>query len=489
MADTKERGLTGLLRTSTGTVSEEFLPDLQGANFIKVAKQMRDNDPVVGAMLFAIDMLVRGVDWEVHENPDADDSEGDAKFLEEAKDDMSHTWPDFISEVFTMLPFGWSFFEIVYKIRNGPQDEDRPNSPASSDFTDGKVGWRKFAIRAQESLTRWQFDDAGGIQGMYQSPAPKYEEIFIPMPKGLLFRTVSHKGNPEGRSVFRNAYRPWYYKNRIEVIEGTGIERDLAGMPMAGVDPAILLEDADAKDKQLLDHIENVVQNVKRDKQEGIVWPNQYDESGNKLYTFELLSSGGARTFDTSAIIERYDRRIAMTILADFILLGHENVGSFALSSDKTDLFAVALGAWLDAVQAVINMHAVKRLFKLNGMQTEHLPTIEHGDIEDRDLAELVAYVGGLVAAGMPMFPDDNLEKELRQIGHLPEKSEEAMQAQQQAQDQQQQQGQPGQDQQQQNQPPPTNEQDANTRLGAGRRGSVLFQGAGSGNGNGNGRR
>jgi hypothetical protein len=35
-------------------------------------------------------------------------------------------------------------------------------------------------------------------------------------------------------------------------------------------------------------------------------------------------------------------------MLAEFVLMGHENVGSFALSSDKTALLAVALGEFVD---------------------------------------------------------------------------------------------------------------------------------------------
>ena len=30
--------------------------------------------------------------------------------------------------------------------------------------------------------------------------------------QALLFRTKSRKDNPEGRSILRNAYRPWYFK-------------------------------------------------------------------------------------------------------------------------------------------------------------------------------------------------------------------------------------------------------------------------------------
>jgi hypothetical protein len=59
--------------------------------------------------------------------------------------------------------------------------------------------------------------------------------VFIPIEKMLLFRTTVQRNNPEGRSMLRTAYRPWRNKKRIEEIEGVGIERDLAGLPMARI--------------------------------------------------------------------------------------------------------------------------------------------------------------------------------------------------------------------------------------------------------------
>jgi hypothetical protein len=57
----------------------------------------------VGALLFAIDRLLRNLDWRVEpgEGPEAEDA---AKFVEECMEDMSHTWDDFISEILTMRP-------------------------------------------------------------------------------------------------------------------------------------------------------------------------------------------------------------------------------------------------------------------------------------------------------------------------------------------------------------------------------------------------
>lgn len=116
-----------------------------------------------------------------------------------------------------------------------------------------------------------------------------------------------------------------------------------------------------------------------------------------------------------------------MTSLADFILLGHEKVGSFALSSDKTDLFATALRAWLQEVTTVMNQHAIPRLFAFNASKfgrLEKLPQLSFGDIETPNLKDLGQYIKDLSASGAELFPDDELENKLRGYADLPSKPE-----------------------------------------------------------------
>jgi hypothetical protein len=424
-----EIGMTGLQR-SQGFIREEFLPQLQGNRLAQVVKEMRDNDPVIGAILFAIDKLIRQVEWRVEPASDKRSAKKGAEFLTQCMDDMSMTWQDTISEILSMVPFGWSYHEIVYKKRESARRQD---GTVASKFDDGFYGWKKWPIRAQETLHEWAFDDkptekngmkpTGSLLGMVQSSPPDYVKTFIPIEKALLFRTSVHKNNPEGRSVLRNAYRPWYYKKRIEEIEGVGIERDLAGFPIMYVDPSIMAADAPAWKKSILDECKNIVTNIRRDQQEGAIIPALYDSNNNRLFTLELLSAGGARQFDTSGIIQRYDQRIAMTVLADFILLGHERVGSFALSSDKTDLFAVTLQAWMIAIRDVINNYAITRLWAVNGFDFADMPKIEFSDIETPPIAEIGSYITALVNAGVPLFPNEEVENFLMKIAGLPEPS------------------------------------------------------------------
>jgi hypothetical protein len=432
-----ELGSTGLNRWA-GQVEEEFLPQLKGRRAVQVYREMRDNDPVVGAVVFAVDMLLRQISWRTEPaSQDWEDLKAE-QLLKDCMEDMSHTWEDLVSEILSMLTFGWSWHEVVYKRRLG----DVRNPQFRSKFNDGLIGWRKMPIRSQDTLVDWIFDDDGGVQALKQQAPPDMETHVIPISKSLLFRTNIHKNNPEGRSILRNAYRPWYFKKRMEEVEGIGIERDLAGLPVAWVPAEMLSPLADEADQQVVAMFKKMVRNVRRDEQEGLVLPLEYDpETKQPLYKFELLNSGGTRAINIDGAITRYEQRIAMTILADFILLGHEQTGSYALSVNKTGIFRTALNSWAQAIAEVFNRHEIPRLFALNGWtHLKDFPKIVPGEVDPPDLSELGQFITQVSGSGMTLFPDPDLEDFIRQVAKLPEKSEDAqfLQDQQQMLDQQQ---------------------------------------------------
>ena len=414
-----EIGSSGLHQFG-GEIQQDFLRQLRGKQAYANYREMADNDPVVGAMLHAIEMLIRAVDWSVEPSDDADErAVAEAEFVSSCLTDMSTSWADTLAAILGFLVYGYSYHEIVYKRRQGYTKDARTRSK----YADGRVGWRKLPTRSQETIDRWDLDTNGGIRGAYQMDpnSPKKGVTFLPIEKCLLFRTTSKLNNPQGRSILRNAFIPWYYKRRIQEIEAIGIERDLAGLPVALVPPQLLSNAATAEERAALDAIKQIVRNVKRDEQEGIVFPLAYDpETGNPAYDLKLLSTGGRRQFDTDAIIGRYDQRIAMTVLADFLLLGHEAVGTQALSVSKVDLFVRSLDAFLSEIAEVFNNHAIPRLMRLNGVDEALSPTLTWSTPKSVDLGSIGSFITSLAQAGAPLFPDENLEGYLRGIAGLP---------------------------------------------------------------------
>jgi hypothetical protein len=419
-----EFGVTGVKR-SAGLIDEEFLPALRGRKAIEVFREMSTNDSIVGALLFAIDKLVREVDWHVEPADNTPEGTEAGDFLESCMEDMEHSWDDFVSEVMTMLVFGWSWHEIVYKKRVGPWEKD---AKKKSNYEDGMIGWRKMPIRSQETMLRWLFDKSGEVTGLVQLAPPFYQVTTIPMSKSLLFRTAPSKGNPEGRSLLRTAYRSWYFKKRLEEFEGIGVERDLAGMPVARVPADYLMAKAGTEKERVVAGFRKMVRGVRRDENEGLILPTMYDpDTKQPLFDFELMSSSGARQFDTNAIIQRYEQRILMSVLADFILVGHESTGSYSMHTDKTGIFRAALNSITKNIADTLNRKAIPKLFELNGWKVRELPKIVASEIDPPDLAQLGQLISSTAGAGMQWFPDPELEKFIRDIARLPEMPDEVM--------------------------------------------------------------
>ena len=417
MARLSELGRIGQRRYS-GVFMEEFLPELQGARGAEVYTEMSSNDSTIGAITFSIENLMRHCKFTVEPGGDTKADKESAEFVEQCMNDMCVTWTDTLSEIISFVVYGWSYHEIVYKRRMGR----RPGQD-SSKYDDGLIGWKKLPIRSQETLYEWKFkehsDELAGMEQWCITDTDVIQAV-IPIEKALHFVTKSRKGNPEGRSILRTAYRDWYFKKRIQEIEGIGIERDLAGFPLLEAPEGyegLWDSEAEQEVKDALRAAQDIVTNIRRDSMEGLVVP-----PGWKM---TLLSTGSRRQFDTNQIIERYNKSIATSVLTDFVLLGHESVGSFALADNKTKMFALAVGTYLDIICEVFNSQAIPRLIDINGDHFKGItdyPYMKHGDIEDANLEKIGAFIQQMTGAGV-LTPDDELEDYVRQLANLPEKT------------------------------------------------------------------
>lgn len=425
-----EIGVSGL-RVYSGYVVEEFLKELQGERGRRVYREMSENDAIVGAVLSAIGLVLRAVKWRVQAPENVTVPDEDMEFVESLFTDMSHTWEDFLSEVLTMLVFGWSYHEIVVKNRIGPHELDPSRR---SKHTDGRIGIRKLAPRSQDTLNRWEMQDDGGVSGMWQMPWTGNKGIvFIPIERSLLFRTMSRKNNPEGVSILRTAYRSWYRLKNLEDIEAIGVERELAGLPVVRIPAEYLAANASNEHKAVLEAYKKVARDIKFNEQGGLVIPSDpfFNTDGTpssvRRVDVELLSSGGSRAININESVIRYQRNIARSVLADFIMLGTDGKGSYALSTNKTDLFYKAIEAILKQIAAPINLYLLPRIYDLNGKDRETMPNYVPGTIAPEDLEKLGSYVQALASGGAELFPDDELENTLRERADLPPKSEEAI--------------------------------------------------------------
>ena len=422
---TEVLGTTGLKQFS-GFIDEEFLANLRGENAIKTYREMINNSPIIASALNAINWLVRQVEWRIEPSDESDAAKAESEDTETALEDMSHTFQDFISEALSMIWAGYAPFEIVYKLRRGPDQED---SGLRSRFSDGKFGWRKIEIRGQETLDRWVFDDEGGLDGFIQQNL--YGEqasngpVFIPMEKALLFRIDKFKGNPEGKSLLRPAVIPYWYAKRIQEFEAIGVERNLAGMPIMEVPANILSPNASAADKKLKLLLQQFITQVRMDERWGGLVPSETKPDGSPSgYKFKLMQSSGRKLVDTDVILKRHRDDMLRMFMAQFLTMGQDGVGSLALSNDMTSMFGMAINTVMDSITDVVNRFMIPRRQRLNGVSPELDPTLEHGEIKGPDLEKVAKYMQALSTAGL-VTPHPPLERKLMEIGKLPPPPEE----------------------------------------------------------------
>lgn len=420
-----EVGNTGLVQYD-GNVGQDLDIAMQGVDGLKRLREMWFNHPIIAAGVAAYRRTLGSAVIRVEPGGDTAADIEAAEHVEQCFDDMEAPIGATYNEITTYVPFGFSWMEMVYKRRDGRKPEraysmrdgklTRLQTPASSKYDDGRIGWRKWAPRSQESLHRWAFGEHNELLGMWQATVTNPTPVFLPWEKSLHFSTDGMGGNPEGISILRPTRRSYRLGQKIENSEAIGVNRNLNGYPVLTPPMGTDLWDADDETMAaLLTEAQNLVTNIRRDEQQGIVKPFGWE--------LELLSTSGTQ-INTTAILDRLDTRIAMVLLVQFILLGMQRGGAYELAKQQQSLWLTALAGYHLADAEVMNRFAIPRLIDLNdfGELTDY-PTVAFSDITTPDLRDLSEAVSKFVTSGA-LIPGPEMESYLRGQVRAPEEEE-----------------------------------------------------------------
>lgn len=410
---------TSGLRRSGGHITEEWNRRISGRRWAREVREMRDNSPIVGAAMLLWESLMLQANWPIEArvpNPTPEQIRV-RDFVISARSDMAHPFSFHLIEAFTSLTFGWAYCEETYKVRDG----------TNSKHNDGLLGWEDIALRGQNTLDRWEFEPGSGkLLGMWQSDFSDLTNgtVLIPLDKAVLYRTRPEKDNPEGNSILRQGWRSYYMAKRLEEIEAIGIERDMAGLPVIHAPPEVCDPKATPDNKAIREMLEGIVTDIRIDERMGVVMPAEEYDGEKTGYKLSLLSTGGRNSNAAHDAIVRHETRLAMSLLAQFLLLGQQTaVGSFALASSGTNTLAIALGAYMDTVADTFTTQAIERLCELNGFAPETWPWMRHGDVETPPLAEFAAFLSAAGGQGF-LKPDGPLEDRIREWLGMPPREE-----------------------------------------------------------------
>ena len=402
--------------------ADEFLPELRGKKAVRKYREMRDNDSTIGAVMYAVEQILRDVELDVKPANDSEESKREAEFVKSVLDDMDHTLDDHVAEALSFLSYGFAWFEVVYKRRVGPSVR---SDKKRSKYTDGRIGVRKIAARAPWTVNKFDVDQkTGDVLGVEQSVGLMNGRNYIPVNKSLYYRTTSLNGDPSGRSILRNAYTSYEYLNNLQAIEAIAVERELAGIPVARIPSEYLSGDASPAQAGFVNNLQQILRDVKFNEQGYIVLPSDTypDKDGAptniRLVDIELMSSSGTRNIEIDPIVRRYQHDIARSVLSEFLLLGSQG-GSYALSKSKSDMFLRALESYIQAIVDVLNKQLIERLWELNGLNYDNMPKIVAGDVAPHDLREIAAFLRNLNGANIDVSNHPEVISDLMAIAEL----------------------------------------------------------------------
>jgi hypothetical protein len=410
----REIGATGLKFTRNHIIDDEIAPKLRFPRSIQSFRQMR-SDPIISGSLFMIKQYVRKVDWGIEPFGGitaTDEDKRIAKIVEDALFiHMDRSFDQLITDICSFIENGFAFHMPTYKVHKG------------------NIIWRDIPTRSVDSIEGFDFDSRGRIKAVRQYMVNNTGEITqfsssvtrIPYDRLLHFRTDSEKNNPLGRSILKNAYKAWYFKTKLEEAESIGVEREMNGLPVITIPAEYFAADPqeDPDRYAVLQEFIKIGQNARTNEQACVLLPSDVDESGHPLFTFDLVASKGTRSLDTSKIIERYDYRIAQSLLSDFLLMGSTSTGSFALSDNKIGSFVQSLEAYLEVIAEQFNRKAIPKLYRLNKWDDENTCKLVHKPIGSATLSELGEFLEKSAAF---ITPDQTLENALRSKADLPER-------------------------------------------------------------------
>lgn len=419
----REIGSTGITRAG-GFLSWDWVQELNGPRGAQSYREMAYTDALLHGVVFAVTMFLRRMEWRVEP---ADESAKAKKYAEECShmlfERLQRTpWPSVIADAANFVIYGYCVLEKVWA-------RDKETNLLVID---------KLAYRAQTSLEQWEFDteETDEVIGVWQQPYDR-SRVFLPMEKLVNIRTVQESSNPEGRSILRGAYQYYVRKRVLEEGEGRRLLRQ-AGLVVGRAPMKWMSASATVDERMLYAAFRTAINKIAEDRQAAVMLPSDLIDTGGAagtgqakqvpLMDIQYLMADGRNAVDFNPTLERYDKRMAASVLADWLLLGQQGAGSWALSSDKTFMFAHALGGFADIMEGEFQRSVVKEWCHLNGYDDKLCPKLQHGDLSERDLTELGGFLKQLTETGY-LAPSPILRQWIRDAANLPKATKEELEA------------------------------------------------------------
>lgn len=370
----------------------EYVPELAWPNSVRTYSMMRTDSQLAGlytAVAYGISQLKFVIDPngarpelvnEVSEDlnlPILGEEDQPRRRLKKRFSHGKH-----IGQALLALIYGHMYFEQVGQIVNGQ--------------------WRlrKLAPRMPQSITEIYVAEDGGLVSIKQGLSTDAPEIPVDRLSAFIFQQEG--ANWVGRSMLRDCYKNWLVKDRLIRIDAINHER-AGGVPYAEAAPGMTPGE--------IDKLSVMMQQFKIGESSGGALP----------YGAELKVAKGTGS-DVAGSIRMHDEAMARRFLLMVANLaqGGQHVGSYALSDNFMDFFAIGQRHIVQWYCDVMNEHVIEDWVDWNYGEDEELCPVLTWEGEDDALG--VDALATLVREGV-VIVDEELEDHIRYKYKLPKRT------------------------------------------------------------------
>lgn len=299
---------------------------------------------------------------------------------------------------------------------------------------DGALTFKDIAPRPQITITRWDLNDEGLVEGIIQRNPNTQREIFLPREKIVYLVDDTLSDSPEGLGLFRHLAQSGQHLKRYEQLEGFGFETDLRGIPIARgpfTELAKMVESGEISQEErtkielpmrtfIEKHVKTPTLGLLLDSITYVSDDEKATPSSIRQWDVELMSGSNTTQEQIAATINRINHEMARVLGTEGLLLGGDKTGSLALSKDKSNnLFLIVDGSLLE-IGEQFEADLINPLFRINGWPDEMKPKMAHESVQFKDIEQIAAALRDMASAGAILDVDDPAIGAVRDLLGLP---------------------------------------------------------------------
>jgi len=403
---TTSRGSSGTTNTDGFIAWRDAVYEWVGPAMYRTVDQMVRSDTVVAGVVLMLTMPIAEASWTAR--PGGTDLEDliAAECLRRAYTEHLD-WPAFVGQaVGSAAKYGHSVHEETYETVTWDLSIPLPDGTVHEET---RTLWvpRRMAQRIASTIWKWNVNGLGELEGVTQmaltSASNRPTEVEIPATQLQTF-TIQQEGDDyRGLSLLRAAYRSWYSKSKLEVVDAIRQERAGLGTPYAVLPEG---EDMDSAGPALLHDLGSV-----RANEQGALVVGH----GTVLGSLDLTTAA-----DPIRSSMYHATQILWAILGAWQGLGHEGEGSRATAEVQDDPYWLLCTSVAHALEAAVARQSTARFLAYNFPKLTNPPRLCVLDITPTDVTALANAVQALTNAKV-LHADPGLETHMRGVLGLPD--------------------------------------------------------------------